>query len=1167
MDKYRYSEVEQRLIEQSSIPMAVYQYLDRRVVAIAVSRGMCRIFGFSSLEELYRFMDDDQYVNTHPDDLARIKEAAYCFAREDDSFDVLYRYKVNDNYRVFRARGEHVVKENGVKLVVVRYIDEGPYTEEEMDLQEGLNESLGAYLREQTRRYDMKYDYLTGLPSMTYFFELALQGRREIVEKGKKPAVLFFDLTGMKIYNQKYGFTEGNKLIRGVADVLKKHFTTDNCSRFGGDHFAVFTAFVDLEKKLETVLDELKNVNYGVNLPVRVGIYISRGQIVEPSIACDRAKMACDAIRANYVSGFNYFTDDMQEEEEKRQYIVESLDKALKNEWVSVYYQPVVRAANGRVSDEEALARWNDPERGMLYPADFISVLEDSHVIYKLDLYVVKKVIEKIKDQTEIGLYINPHSVNLSRADFYSCDIVEEIRNLVDEAGIDRKKITIELTESLMAEDIDYIKGQVERFQSLGFKVWMDDYGSGYSSPDILQKIHFDTIKFDMQYMKHFYDGNESRIILSELIKMAVSLDIDTVVEGVETEEQVEFLKEIGCTKLQGFYYCRPLSVQGVFERYRTGKQIGFENPAETEYYTTIGRVNLYDFGSSIGDDMDDDDDDVTKKYFNTMPINIVESDGKTLWMVRSNQSFRKFFENIFVSFNFKNSKSCREVGNKQNKILLEALISCREDGKSVFLDELVDDGRTVHLYVKRIATNPVTGVAAYVIAVLGTSEPSNEFGLTFASVIQELSSDYLYFYYVDLDTEKYVEYGPGNSGVNLYVANKGTDFFAESRKNAKKMLHPYDVDMFVNVFTKENVVKAIDENGSFNLTYRLLLYGETKHASMKIVRATAKGNGIILGVSNIEAHIRQQAEQERVQQERKMYSRVHALSGDIVVIYTVDLITDEYNKFNENNPVVSALLEPKGNRFFDGVSKLCDSYVYEDDRDMFRQSFTKSNVINFIRHNGVYSINVRGLVNGEIVYVNVKAAIISEDGMEQLVVGIVDVDEQVKRELEYASVLTEARNEVNRDALTGVKSKHAYIDVEDEMNRHIEEKNIKEFAVAVFDINGLKYINDTFGHKKGDEYIKQGCSEICEIFSHCPVFRVGGDEFAVIAQGKSYDEMEHLMKMVEEKNEENLRSGGVIVAAGFARFDNDKNMAAVFDRADSNMYENKKYLKNRSAV
>lgn len=1164
MEKYKFSDVEQRLIEESSIPMAIYQFINSRVVTIALSQGMRRIFGLTSKEEAYELMDNDMYRDTHPDDVARIAEAAYKFATEGGRYDVVYRSKVDGQYRLFRATGDHEYKGDRVKLGVIRYMDEGPYSENGKIEYGNINESLGELVREEARRYESKYDYLTGLPSMTYFFELAAHGVQVMMEKGERSVMLYLDLTGMKLYNQRHGFTEGDKLIRGVADVLKSHFSTENCGRFGGDHFAVYTSFTGLEDRLNDTLKDIKTVNNGVNLPARIGIYVTDENHVEPSIACDRAKMACDRLRSSYVSGFSYFTPEMLKSEEKRQYVVENLDRALANGWIKVYYQPIVRAASGQVSDEEALARWIDPENGVLLPEDFVPVLEDSKLIYKLDLFVIKKVLDKLKRQQEAGFFVIPQSVNISKTDFYSCDIVEEVRKLVDDSGLGRDKITIEMTESLVAGDVDYVKLQVDRFQALGFKVWMDDYGSGYSSPDVLQKIHFDTIKFDMQYMKLFYSGNESRIILSELVKMACSLRIETVVEGVETEDQIEFLKEIGCTKLQGYYYCKPISLEGIFERYRKGIQIGFENPEETPYYATIGRVNLYDLGTSFGDN---DNDDTTKKYFNTMPINIVERNGNSLWMVRSNQAFRKFFKNELDIFRTGVRIPYSKMVNRQNEIFLNALTRCDVDGKHVFLDENGEDGIILHLFIRRIATNPIRGVAAYVVAVLGTSEVSDEQGLTFASVLKELSTDYIYFYYVDLDTERYVEYGPGNSGVNLLIEDKGNNFFAESRKNSRYVLHPQDVDMFVKVFTKENVVKAVNENGSFNYDYRLMINDESTYVSMKVVRANTKGKGILVGVRNIDAQKKQQYEIERAQQERRIYSRVNALSGDIIVIYSVDMITDVYDRFSSDDQYADMLIEKHGAKFWEKFRNTGMNHIFKEDIHMFLDSFTKENVLDIIRNTGMYSINLRSKLRDKIVYVTIKAALINEEGVEQLVVGIVDVDEQVKRELEYTSNLTAARNEVNKDALTGVKSKHAYIDVEDEINRHIEEQTMKEFAVAVFDINGLKYINDNFGHKKGDEYIKKGCSEICEVFAHCPVFRIGGDEFVVIAQGKSYEKIEDLMKQIESKNEDNLKNGGIIVAAGFARFDNDRNMAAVFDRADTNMYENKKYLKSRSAV
>ena len=237
------------------------------------------------------------------------------------------------------------------------------------------------------------------------------------------------------------------------------------------------------------------------------------------------------------------------------QYILGNLDRALSENWIRAYYMPIVRSSNGRVCQEEALARWIDPDKGILSPADFIPVLENAKLIYKLDLHIVDDVLKKMKAQTEAGLYLVPISVNLSRTDFDSCDIVEEITKRVDDADIPREKLIIEITESILGEDFDYMKAQIERFQNLGFSVWMDDFGSGYSSMDVLQDISFDHIKFDIKFMQRF-DREKSRIMLTELVRMAMALGIKTITEGVETEEQAEFLREIGCNGLTHLQLC-----------------------------------------------------------------------------------------------------------------------------------------------------------------------------------------------------------------------------------------------------------------------------------------------------------------------------------------------------------------------------------------------------------------------------------------------------------------------------------------------------------------------------------------------------------------------------------------------------------------------------------
>jgi diguanylate cyclase (GGDEF)-like protein len=424
-------------------------------------------------------------------------------------------------------------------------------------------------------------DYLTGLLNMNAFLRFAEHYRKIMHQRDSEIAVVFFNLSGMKSFNKKYGFSEGDILIKIMAEILAQEFGSDQSSRFGQDHFAVFTERKGLEAKLKNVFLEMKRANNGKTLNVRAGVYPDSMGIVESSLACDRAKAACNIHKDENRSYYWFYDKTMLERELRKQYVIDNLDRAIDENWITAYYQPIVRGTNRRVSDEEALARWIDPEKGMLSPAEFIPILEESKLIYKVDLRMVDIILEKLKNQKKAGLLLVPNSVNLSRTDFEVIDIVEEITNRVDAAGIPRKLLTIEITESIIGENFEFMKAQIERFQMLGFKVWMDDFGSGYSSLDLLQEIHFDVIKFDMRFMRQFNQKPESRVILRELVRMANALNSETVAEGVETAEQVEFLCEIGCTKMQGFYYCKPIPMAKILERYRTGTQIGFENQTE----------------------------------------------------------------------------------------------------------------------------------------------------------------------------------------------------------------------------------------------------------------------------------------------------------------------------------------------------------------------------------------------------------------------------------------------------------------------------------------------------------------------------------------------------------------------------------------------------------
>ena len=200
METYRFTDTEGLLMEKSPVPFAVYQFIDRRVVVVALSEGFCRLFGYEDRETAYYDMNNNMYKDTHPDDAARIADAAMRFATEDSSYDVVYRTRKKDGsgYRVIHASGEHVYPGSGVRLAYVWYTDEGDYTAGDSSDASDLSSSLDRALSEESRSKARYYDFLTGLPSMTYFFDLAQATCKTMLREGKKPALLYIDMVGMK---------------------------------------------------------------------------------------------------------------------------------------------------------------------------------------------------------------------------------------------------------------------------------------------------------------------------------------------------------------------------------------------------------------------------------------------------------------------------------------------------------------------------------------------------------------------------------------------------------------------------------------------------------------------------------------------------------------------------------------------------------------------------------------------------------------------------------------------------------------------------------------------------------------------------------------------------------------------------------------------------------
>ncbi len=431
-------------------------------------------------------------------------------------------------------------------------------------------------------------DPVTGLPNRKIFFQ-TVENTLGRIGKDKKPVIVAFDLSGMRGFNSKYGFKEGDRLLRTFGEILKDYFGNDLCSRFGEDHFCAYCDVGGVEDLLSEIVDSFQNNRDGRTLPVKIGITGCEEGINLYDLY-ERARLACQTQKDFYGSSIGYYDDTMAKDFAKNEYLLSHLDEAIQNERIKVYIQPVIRSLTGQVCSAEALTRWIDPEYGFISPGEFIPLLEKTGLSYKVDSYMIKKVAEILHGEIKEGRNPVPVSVNISRTDFMYCDPVQVVVEALDAYNLSRSLMCVEITESAFMDHPDAIKDAIDRFHFEGIEVWMDDFGSGFSSLNVLKDFNFDEIKIDMVFLRNFDD--KSRIIVTKAVQMAKELGIHTLAEGVETIEHVEFLKSIGCEKIQGFYYAKPMSYDEQMENLKE-KGFEFESKETASVYEKTGLVNL----------------------------------------------------------------------------------------------------------------------------------------------------------------------------------------------------------------------------------------------------------------------------------------------------------------------------------------------------------------------------------------------------------------------------------------------------------------------------------------------------------------------------------------------------------------------------------------------
>ena len=440
--------------------------------------------------------------------------------------------------------------------------------------------------------------------------------------------------------------------------------------------------------------------------------------------------------------------------------------------------------------------------------------------------------------------------------------------------------------------------------------------------------------------------------------------------------------------------------------------------------------------------------------------------------------------------------------------------------------------------------------------------EKARRTGIIYTHIAQTLARSYTDLYYVNLQTEEFIEYRTNDEFNALTEARRGWHFFEECQIEVNEFVYPEDRAKFAKAMDRKTLLAALEHNNTFMMQYRLISDHGPTFVTMKVSRMEDDERFIIIGIADVDEKVKQRLAVERVKEEQIAYARLRALAGDFLGLYSVVPETGHYHEYSATSSYKDLSSPREGADFFVDSREQVRKVIYPEDQNRLLEVLTKENVMEEIDRHGIFSVGYRLMLRGTPRYVQLRAAIVEEKEGPRLIVGIIDIDAQVRQEEEYKRRLERAQQEANLDALTGVKNRHAYLEAEERLDNKIAEHRISPFAIAILDVNDLKKVNDTTGHKAGDKYLRDACRIICGIFKRSPIFRIGGDEFVAVIEGADYECIEELNGRMKDHNAKAIKTGGIVIACGMSKYDGDPNVAQVFERADQNMYDNKSSLK-----
>ncbi len=732
-------------------------------------------------------------------------------------------------------------------------------------------------------------DGLTGLLNKEYFYRYAIQ--IDLHHADRPMDAILVDICHFRMINERYGKAFGDEILRKLGESLRDAVREGGgivCRR-DADTFLVYCPHLEnYQSLLDTVSRSLPLQGSGSRVRLRMGIYADTDKSIDIERRFDRAKMAADTVIGSYRSTFAMYDSELHKSEVFAESLLESFDTAIREKQFKVFFQPKfnVRPDRPVLASAEALVRWIHPDYGFISPGQFIPLFEENGLIRRLDEYVWRETAAQIRDwKNRLSLSV-PVSVNVSRVDMYDPELTGTLLNLIRENNLTPEDMFLEITESAYTGDSTQMIEKVHQLRNLGFHIEMDDFGTGYSSLNMISELPIDALKLDMVFIRTaFAEGGSTRLI-EIIIDIADYLSVPVIAEGVETEEQMSALRAMGCDLVQGYYFSRPVPPEE-FERFIAEKKKRLAEEGEEAVYSRAEETGKTKIPQSRNEQQPAEPGSKagTAQYGAYFSIaQALASDFESIYYVDSiTDNYTEFiarggYEDLKIKltgtdFFTESVENIPKVVFPDDQQKLLGII----DKKSIL--QTLEQRQAVSVeYRLMIENDPVWYRLKIVLAenqrylVFGLSNVDVEIrraealkasqadSVTFASIAKALAADYFSIYYVDTETDHFIEYSSHDDYDALGIEKSGEDFFTLSRINIARVVHPEDQDKILQEFTREKLLDELDRNGTFTLNYRLMFGEKTNYVSMKATRMADKNDKhIVIGVNNINAQMQRQ--------------------------------------------------------------------------------------------------------------------------------------------------------------------------------------------------------------------------------------------------------------------------------------------------------------------